>query len=159
LSLIRRSSNSMQLCIKYVPLPSSSYPNLSKICLKYPKLLVQFHHAWFERCDIGLLDFSSWLNLFFFANSLTLEHLFGFEKTHFLKSVFYRSRWKNKTPAVPDSYKRCTLLLELKTCCANLKPFTITLRLLGPSPNILVESEFSNIQNCFFCQICTLNSP
>jgi len=63
-------------------------------------------------------------------------------RTQFLKSVFYRFRWKSKTPAVPDSYKRCTLLLELKTCCANLKPFTITLRLLGPSPIYSLNPNF-----------------
>jgi hypothetical protein len=40
-------------------------------------------------------------------------------------------RWGSKTPAVPGSYKRCTPWLELKTCCADPKPFAITLRPLG----------------------------
>jgi hypothetical protein len=79
----------MQLCIKYEPLPSSSYPNLSKICLKYPKLLVQFHHAWFERCDIGLLDFSSWLNLFFFLQIHWRWNIFlDLRKLTFWKAYF-----------------------------------------------------------------------
>jgi hypothetical protein len=52
-------------------------------------------------------------------------------KPHFSKSALCGSRWASKTPAVPDSYKRCTPWLELETCCAHLKPFVITLRPLG----------------------------
>jgi len=78
----------------------------------------------------------------FFCKFIDAGTFFGFEKTHFLKSLFYRSRWKSKTPVVPDSYKRCTLLLELKTCCANLKPFTITLRLLGQAPIYSLNPNF-----------------
>jgi hypothetical protein len=29
------------------------------------------------------------------------------KKLYFLESAFYRFRWVSKTPAVPDSYKRC----------------------------------------------------
>jgi len=47
----------------------------------------------------------------------------------FLKSVFYGSRWGSKILVVPGFYKRCTLWFELETGCADLKPFTITLRL------------------------------
>jgi hypothetical protein len=47
------------------------------------------------------------------------------------ESVLCGCRWGNKTPVVPDSYKRCTPWLELETCCADFKPFTITLRFLG----------------------------
>jgi hypothetical protein len=46
------------------------------------------------------------------------------------ESVFCGPRWWSKTPAVPGSYKRYTPWLELETCCADLKPFTIMLRLL-----------------------------
>jgi len=56
---------------------------------------------------------------------------FGFEETLFSKSVFYGLRWASKTPAILDSYKRCTFWLEFKTCCADLKPFIITSRRLG----------------------------
>jgi len=35
---------------------------------------------------------------------------------------------ESKTPTVSGSYKRCTLWLELQTCCADLKLFTITLQ-------------------------------
>jgi len=52
-------------------------------------------------------------------------------KPHFSESTLCGSRWTSKTPAVPDSYKRCTPWLELETCCAHLKPFVITLRPLG----------------------------
>jgi len=50
-------------------------------------------------------------NFFFF---------FGFEETLSPESVFCRPRWASKTPAVPDSYKRCTPWLELEICCAGL---------------------------------------
>jgi len=48
-----------------------------------------------------------------------------------LESALCGRRWGSKTPAVPGSYKRCTPWLELETCCANLKPFAITLHPLG----------------------------
>jgi hypothetical protein len=71
---------------------------------------------------------SNWINLtlpfhmfFFFLDS---------RKPHSSESVLCGPRWASKNPAVPDSYKRCTSWLELETCCADLKPFTITLRLL-----------------------------
>jgi len=47
------------------------------------------------------------------------------------ESALCGPRWGSKTPAVPGSYKRCTPWLELETCCADLKPFDITLRPLG----------------------------
>jgi hypothetical protein len=49
-------------------------------------------------------------------------------KLYFLKNIFCGFRWASKTPAVPDSYKRCTPWLELESCSANLKSFAITLR-------------------------------
>jgi len=48
-------------------------------------------------------------------------------KSHSLESALCGSKWGSKIPAVPDSYKSCTPLLELETCCADLKSFTITL--------------------------------
>jgi len=58
-----------------------------------------------------------------------LENLFLYSrKPHPPENVFYGLRWASKTPAVPGSYKRYTSRLELETCCADLKPFTITLR-------------------------------
>jgi hypothetical protein len=51
---------------------------------------------------------------------------FNSRKPHFSKNTLCGSRWASKTPAVPDSYKRCTLWLELETCCIDLKPFAIT---------------------------------
>jgi hypothetical protein len=54
--------------------------------------------------------------------------LFYLRKPYFLKSVFYRFRWTSKISIVPDFYKRCISWLELETCCADLKPFNITLR-------------------------------
>jgi hypothetical protein len=59
---------------------------------------------------------------FFFLNS---------RKPHFQESALCGPRWASKTSAVPGSYKRCTFWPELETCCADLKPFTITLRPLG----------------------------
>jgi hypothetical protein len=50
------------------------------------------------------------------------------KKPYLPESALCGSRWENKTPAVSSSYKRCTSWLEFETCCANLKPFTITLR-------------------------------
>jgi hypothetical protein len=44
------------------------------------------------------------------------------------ESALCGPRWGSKTPAVPGSYKKCTPWLELETCCADLKPFAITLR-------------------------------
>ena len=48
-------------------------------------------------------------------------------KPHPLESALCGSRWAGKTPAVSDSFKRCTPWLELETYCANLKSFAITL--------------------------------
>jgi hypothetical protein len=59
---------------------------------------------------------------FFFLNS---------RKPHSQESALCGPRWASKTSAVPGSYKRCTFWPELETCCADLKPFTITLRPLG----------------------------
>jgi len=68
-------------------------------------------------------------------------HLFFFildsRKLHPPKNAFYRPRWASKISAIPGSYKRCTPWLELETCCADLKPFAITLRLLGQLQHIL----------------------
>jgi hypothetical protein len=49
-------------------------------------------------------------------------------KPHLSKSALCGSRWASKTSTIPYSYKRCTPWLELKTCCADLKLFVITLR-------------------------------
>jgi hypothetical protein len=46
------------------------------------------------------------------------------------KNIFCEFRWACKTLNVLNSYKRCTSWLELETCCADLEPFIITLRLL-----------------------------
>jgi len=59
---------------------------------------------------------------FFFLNS---------RKPYPLESVLCGSRWASKTPAVPDSYKKCTPWLELETCYADLKLFAIMLCSLG----------------------------
>jgi hypothetical protein len=53
---------------------------------------------------------------------------FGFEETPPPESALCGFKWASKTPAVPDSYKRCMLWLELETCCVDLKLFTITPR-------------------------------
>ena len=52
-------------------------------------------------------------------------------KLHPLESALCGPRWASKTPIVLGFYKRCTPRLELETCRADLKPFTITLRSLG----------------------------
>jgi len=54
------------------------------------------------------------------------------------ESALCGPRWGSKIPVVSGSYKRCTPWLELETCCADLKPFAITLRPLRTRPNILL---------------------
>jgi hypothetical protein len=56
---------------------------------------------------------------------------FLLEETPPSESALYGFRWASKTSAVSSSYKRCTPKLELETCCADLKPFVITLRPFG----------------------------
>jgi hypothetical protein len=83
-----------------------------------PKKLVQWALHWHIDEDIFMV--ASFILFFWIRGNLT-----------FLKSVLYRLRWGSKTPVVPGSYKRCTPWLELDTCCADLKPFAITLHPLG----------------------------
>jgi len=72
---------------------------------------------------------------------------FGFEETSpSRKSALCGPRWGSKTPAIPGSYKRCTPWLELKTCCANLKPFVITLRLLRTKTNKTLSIKIENFK-------------
>jgi hypothetical protein len=71
-----------------------------------------------------------------------IKHRFFFTQQRKLKFSQYFFFWirGNPTPwkahfVGPDErvkpYKRCKPWLELETCCADLKPFTITLRPLG----------------------------
>jgi hypothetical protein len=69
-------------------------------------------------------------SIFLFVFSLFFFFLDS-RKPHSQESVFCGSRWASKTSAVSGSYKRCTPWLELETCCADLKFFTITLCPLG----------------------------
>jgi hypothetical protein len=71
---------------------------------------------------LSLLD-AMQRNLFYHIYFFFLD----LRKPYFPESILCRSRWESKTPAVPDSYKRYTPWLELETCCADLKPFNITL--------------------------------
>ena len=73
----------------------------------------------------------------------TPQNFFLSKKPHPLKSVLCGSRWASKTPAVPDSYKRCTPWLELETYCADLKLFAITLR---PLPSFFSTPQNPNSQ-------------
>ena len=47
------------------------------------------------------------------------------ETTSHVRHILW-PRWVSKTLFVPDSYKKCTSWLKLKTCCVDLKPFAIT---------------------------------
>ena len=49
-------------------------------------------------------------------------------KFHFSESVFYGIKWASKVSVVSSFYKRWTFWLELETCCADHKSFTITSR-------------------------------
>jgi len=74
-------------------------------------------------------SFFKFTSLFFFLHlyrTPTLYFFFLFEEIHFLKSVFYESRWVIKTPAILGSYKKCMSWLELNTYYIDLKPFDIT---------------------------------
>jgi hypothetical protein len=62
-------------------------------------------------------------------------------KPHPQESALCGLRWASKTPAVPSSYKRCTPWLELETCCANFKPFAITLRPFGTKKGGVIIHE------------------
>jgi hypothetical protein len=81
-------------------------------------------------CTISCLSIRN-ISFFFFDS----------RKPHLLESTLCRPRWASKTPAVPGSYKRCTLWLELETCCADLKPFAITLCPLGTFETSLVVAK------------------
>jgi len=80
-----------------------------------------YYSWWFVSAGSTKLNVPRELNFFFL----------DLRKSYLSKNIFYRSRWGSKTLSVPDSYKKCTSWLELETCYANLKPFIITLRLLG----------------------------
>jgi hypothetical protein len=68
------------------------------------------------------------INLFAYPKvSICLHFFLDSRKLHFLKSIFCGFRWTSKTPVIPGSYKICTSWLELEICCADLKPFVITL--------------------------------
>jgi hypothetical protein len=71
--------------------------------------------------------------ILFYQISYLKQHIswrFFLIQGNLLESIFYGLRWVNKTPAVPDSYKKYTPWLELETCYADLKLFTITLHFL-----------------------------
>jgi hypothetical protein len=67
-------------------------------------------------------------------------------KPHSLESVLCGPRWASKTPAVLGFYKRCTPWLELETCCADLKPFAITLRSLGTRVLYIASTRYPIIR-------------
>ena len=71
--------------------------------------------------------FSRQYILMFYNYTLFFDYFFFLDsrKPYPPKSALCGLRWVSKTPAVPGSYKRCTPWLELETCCANLKPFTL----------------------------------
>jgi len=67
-------------------------------------------------------------------------------KPHPPESVLCGPRWGSKTPSVPGSYKRCTPWLEFGTCCADLKPFTITLCPLRTNTNKTLSIKIENFK-------------
>jgi len=72
----------------------------------------------------------NWIKNYFFYKNIIYYLIFFLDlrKPHFPDSEFYGPRWASKTPAISDSYKRYTSLLELKICCIDFKFFAITLR-------------------------------
>jgi len=80
------------------------------------------------------LIFNSRYNLYFQEITCTIICFLDSRKPHSSKSILCGFRWESKIPAVLSSYKRCTPLLELETCCANLKSFTITCTIINIIP-------------------------
>jgi hypothetical protein len=114
------------------------------------KYCLECNLLWENRKCILMLTFSrKSINVmpvhFYSASRLCLVFFLDSRKSHFPESVFCGSRWMSKTLTISGSYKRCTPWLELETCCADLRPFAITLRPLRTRLCLVLHLQAMNL--------------